>query len=77
MRHGSAHRSAVADLNKFSDYGGPKLNGQITPGMIFRGMTPGDLNGPYLSQFLLKTIPMGAATLQNIRCGRRLPDQLS
>jgi PAP2 superfamily len=54
---------AVADLSKFTDYGGPKVNGQVTSDVLFRGMTPGDLNGPYLSQFLLKTIPMGAATL--------------
>lgn len=57
---------AVADLSKFSDYRGPKVNGQVTPGVIFRGMTPGDLNGPYLSQFLLKTIPMGAASLPQL-----------
>jgi hypothetical protein len=57
---------AVADLNKFSDYRGPKVNNQVTPGVIFRGMTPGDANGPYLSQFLLKTIPMGPATLPQL-----------
>jgi hypothetical protein len=57
---------AVADLSRFSDYRGPKVNGQVTPAVIFRGMTPGDLNGPYLSQFLLKTIPMGAATLPQL-----------
>jgi len=57
---------AGADLSKFSDYRGPKVNGQVTPDVIFRGMTPGDLNGPYLSQFLLKTIPMGAASLPQL-----------
>ena len=36
-------RSAAADLNKFSDYGGPKTNGQITPGyVISAAKTPGD-----------------------------------
>jgi len=30
------------------------------PAASFRGLTPGDSNGPYLSQFLLKPIPMGA-----------------
>jgi hypothetical protein len=57
---------AVADLNKLSDYHGPKVNGQVTPDVIFRGPTPGDLMGPYLSQFLLKTVPMGAATLPQL-----------
>jgi hypothetical protein len=50
---------AAADLSKFSDYRAPKVNGQVTPDVIFRGDTPGDLTGPYISQFLLKTIPMG------------------
>ena len=57
---------AVADLNKLSDYRGPKVNGQVTPEVIFRGPTPGDLTGPYLSQFLLKTVPMGAATMPQL-----------
>jgi hypothetical protein len=50
---------AAADLSKFSDYRGPKIGGQVTPDVIFRGDTPGDLTGPYISQFLLKTIPLG------------------
>jgi hypothetical protein len=50
---------AAADLSKLSDYRGPKVNGQVTPEVIFRGNTPGDLNGPYMSQFLLKTTPLG------------------
>lgn len=57
---------AAADLSKFSNYRGPTVNGQITPAVIFRGDTPGDLNGPYISQFLLKTIPMGAASLPQL-----------
>ena len=57
---------AVADLNKMSDYRGPKVNGQVTPDVIFRGPTPGDLTGPYLSQFLLKPGPMGAATMPQL-----------
>jgi hypothetical protein len=57
---------AVADLNKLSDYRGPKVNGQVTPDVIFRGPTPGDLIGPYMSQFLLKPVPMGAATMPQL-----------
>jgi len=30
---------------------------------LFRGNTPGDLAGPYISQFLLKSIPDGATTI--------------
>src|SRR5215471_16909829 len=57
---------AVADLNKLSAYRGPKVNGQVTPDVIFRGPTPGDLTGPYLSQFLLKPVPMGAASMTQL-----------
>ena len=57
---------AVADLNKLSDYRGPKVNAQVTPDVIFRGATPGDVTGPYLSQFLLKTVPMGAASMPQL-----------
>src|SRR5215470_5935278 len=57
---------AVADLNKLSDYRGPKVNGQVTPDVIFRGPTPGDLTGPYMSQFLLKPVPMGGASLPQL-----------
>jgi hypothetical protein len=52
---------AAAELSKLSDYRAPKVNGQVTPDVIFRGDTPGELNGPYISQFLWKTIPFGAA----------------
>ena len=57
---------AAADLSKLADYRGPKVNGQVTPDVIFRGPTPGDLTGPFLSQFLLKTVPMGAASMPQL-----------
>lgn len=56
---------ACSDLSTFSDFRGPKLAGQVTPATLFRGETPGDLIGPYLSQFLLKNIPFGAAGCTN------------
>ncbi len=52
-----------ADLSGFSDFRGPKQAGLVTPATIFRGNTPGDLAGPYLSQFLLKDIPYGTLTI--------------
>jgi hypothetical protein len=51
---------AIADLNKLSDFTGPKVNGQVTPGTLFRGTTPGELIGPYISQFLLLPVGFGA-----------------
>lgn len=55
--------AAVADLNAFEATVGPKVGGQVTVDTIFRGETPGDLEGPYISQFLLKDIPYGNATI--------------
>jgi len=45
--------AAAADLSAFSDFVGPKVGGNVTPATIFRGDTPGDLAGPFVSQFLL------------------------
>jgi hypothetical protein len=50
---------AASDLSNFSDYRAPKVNGKVTPDVIFRGDTAGDLIGPYISQFLWKTAPLG------------------
>jgi len=49
--------SALADLNHLSDFQGPKVNGQVTAGTLFRLGFPGDLVGPYVSQFLYLSIP--------------------
>jgi hypothetical protein len=57
---------AAADLSKFSDYRAPKVSGQVTADVIFRGDTPGDLAGPYISQFLLKPVPMGGGQFQQL-----------
>jgi hypothetical protein len=43
---------AAANLSWFSDFRGPKEGGVVTTNTLFRGNTPGDLNGPYISQFL-------------------------
>lgn len=49
--------AAVADLGTFPDYQGPQ---PVDADTIFRGSTPGDLIGPYLSQFLTLNVPYGA-----------------
>jgi len=56
-------QAAAADLNEFSETVGPKSGGAVTTGTIFRGETPGDVTGPYISQFLLKDIPYGNAVI--------------
>lgn len=52
--------AAAADLSGFSDYRAPKDDsGNVTPALLFRGFTPGDLAGPYVSQFLLRDFDYG------------------
>lgn len=47
--------AAESMSNEFSDFRGPKdQNGKVTSATLFRGFAPGDLVGPYISQFLLK-----------------------
>jgi hypothetical protein len=55
--------AAAANLSSFSDFRGPKENGQVTPNTLFRGFSASDVVGPYISQFLWKNIPYGATTV--------------
>ncbi len=55
--------AAAADLSLFSDFRGPKEGGLVTPATLFRGNTPVDLVGPYISQFLWKDVPYGVLPL--------------
>ncbi len=57
-------QAACDDLNRFTDFRGPRLGGLVTPQSIFRGTTVGELEGPYLSQFLLKDTTMGHTPLE-------------
>lgn len=54
---------ALVDMNRF-DYFVQRYGGPVTADNLFRGETPGDLVGPYISQLLLKDVPYGAMTLQ-------------
>ncbi|MEO1311219.1 MAG: vanadium-dependent haloperoxidase [Pseudomonadota bacterium] len=55
---------AVNALNALSETVGPKESGLVTPTTAFRGETPGDLVGPYISQFLLRDIPYGPGVIE-------------
>lgn len=52
--------AAAADITQLSNFKGPKQQGRVTPNTIFRNRTDGDLNGPWLSQFLLLDFSFGA-----------------
>lgn len=56
----AAAASATAELNRLSDFRGPKHKNLVTPQTLFRGCTPGDRVGPYVSQFLLQPFKFGA-----------------
>lgn len=55
--------AAASDLSKFSDFRGPEEDGMVTTKTLFRGDLPGDLIGPYISQFFYKDIPFGNKTV--------------
>ena len=50
--------TAIADLQRFPGYA------QVDATTLFRGATPGDWAGPYLSQFLYLPVPYGALTME-------------
>ncbi len=55
---------AINDLNSsFSNFRGPKNAGVVTPDTVFRGTLPGDLVGPYVSQFLLQDLQVGSLNI--------------
>lgn len=49
--------AAIADLSAFNKYAG------VNVGNLFRGSTPGEDNGPLISQLLWKDIPYGPTTI--------------
>ena len=51
--------AAIVELNALSHFAGPKVNGKVTAATLFRGVNPGDLIGPYLSQFFLLPVTFG------------------
>lgn len=55
--------AAVAELNGLSDFRGPRSGGMVTSDTLFRSPTPGDLNGPYISQLLFHDVPYGTLTI--------------
>lgn len=61
---------AAADLTAFgADFKGPKNgSGQVTPELLFRGLTTGDRTGPLMSQFWYQACNFGANEInQRIR----------
>ncbi|MEM9015260.1 MAG: vanadium-dependent haloperoxidase [Pseudomonadota bacterium] len=57
-------QAAADDLNAGPQRVGPLENGAVTPSLIFRGETTGDLTGPYVSQFLWSPFAYGNLDFQ-------------
>lgn len=62
--------AAADDMSKMKDFRGPTQgngNGKkVTTQTLFRGIGQGETVGPYISQFLLKPIPYGATTVEQL-----------
>jgi hypothetical protein len=56
----STVQRAADELSALSDFRGPGIGGRVTPQTLFRDDLPGALDGPYVSQFLLRPAPFGA-----------------
>jgi hypothetical protein len=58
-------QAAIDEISKLSYFTGPRdaKTGKVTAQTLFRGFTPQDLVGPYISQFLLFPLDFGAARL--------------
>jgi len=57
--------AAAADLTLYgADFNGSKNGGVVTTATLFRGLTPGDKLGPYISQFFYQDCNFGANKLE-------------
>jgi len=57
--------AAAADLTLYgADFTDPKSSGAVTTATLFRGLTPGDRVGPYLSQFFYQDCNFGANKIE-------------
>src|ERR1017187_470005 len=61
----SVIQAANQDLSRLSTFQGPgQPGGTVSSATIFRIKSPGCLEGPYISQFLLKPIPMNSTWVE-------------
>ena len=58
-------QAAIDDLNRLSDFRGPKEKGRVTARTLFRGAAPGETVGPYVSQFFMMPAPFGALAVND------------
>jgi hypothetical protein len=56
-------QAAIKELNSLPAFAGPR---PVTPQNLFRGFTPGDVVGPYPSQFILQPTSFGAIAINQL-----------
>ena len=56
-------QAAIKELNSLPAFAGPR---PVTPQNLFRGFTPGDVVGPYPSQFILQPTSFGAIGINQL-----------
>lgn len=61
---GGINRAINTLRNYGSTFKGPKVSNQVTSKTLFRGTAKGCTVGPYVSQLLLRDVPIGAHTVQ-------------
>ncbi|MFN0207094.1 MAG: vanadium-dependent haloperoxidase [Planctomycetota bacterium] len=54
---------AATEISQMSDFRGPKMNTIVTAQTLFRDTFQGCKTGPYVSQFLLHSVPYGQHTI--------------
>jgi hypothetical protein len=57
-------QNATEDLDRLRDPQLPTRAGRVSPKVLFRGFTDGDKSGPYVSQFLLQNVRLGALSVE-------------
>src|SRR5437763_15768839 len=56
-------QAAIADMNRLSDFRGPKQGGRVTAHTLFRASEEGATVGPHISQFFVMPAPFGALSV--------------
>src|SRR5205085_11842337 len=60
-------QAAAAELDKLAGYRGPKdSTAHVTTETLFRGVFPGELIGPYISQFMILPTSFGQQPLDQL-----------
>jgi hypothetical protein len=57
--------AAAAELTSLEGFTGPRDNGKVTHDTLFRGPSAGGRRGPYVSQFLVRDIPLSPIRVPN------------